>query len=80
MDKLGYSGSHLTIGAEDFIAACVAPLVAADAWDRALIDLASHGQLIVPVIVPADAPTTQPGLTSGKGQGARTKYQGPSSA
>ncbi len=38
MSKLGYDGSHLTIGAKDFIAQWVAPLVRARSWDQAMIE------------------------------------------
>ena len=44
MGKLGYSGSHLTIGAGSFVACCIAPLVRAPTWDQDLIDRAARGQ------------------------------------
>ncbi len=37
MAKLGYMGTHLTIGAPRFVAAYLAPLIESDEWDQELI-------------------------------------------
>jgi hypothetical protein len=57
MDKLGYSGSHLTIGAADFIAACVAPLVRSRTWDQDMVDHAAKGDCPPPETASPAAPS-----------------------
>jgi len=42
MADSGYNGTHLTIGAQQFIAAYVAPLVRARQWDAELLDAVVH--------------------------------------
>jgi len=37
MARYGYDGTHLTIGAKDFVAAFIAPLIRADGWDAELV-------------------------------------------
>jgi hypothetical protein len=44
MRQYGYDGTHLTIGAKDFIAAFVAPLIRASRWDGKLIDAVARHQ------------------------------------
>jgi len=57
MANYGYMGTHLSIGAPSFIAAYIAPLVRAAAWDSALV-----GQL--PDVKTPAPPTSHPGAVT----------------
>jgi pimeloyl-ACP methyl ester carboxylesterase len=57
MAQYGYDGMHLTIGAKDFVAAYLAPLVKARRWDARLVDQ-------LPEAPPAGGPTTAPAAAS----------------
>ena len=42
MVRHGFDGTHLTIGAKDFIATYVAPLVRSPQWDKELVESVAH--------------------------------------
>lgn len=60
MAKLGYDGTHLTIGERAFVAQYVAPLVRATAWDETFISRVSKGQCPLPTTYPATCPARAP--------------------
>jgi len=73
----GYSGTHLTSGAREFVATYVAPLVLAPMWDKSFVEMVGNRKIDESLFLPPAAPKRA--IKPPKGKPVPLKTMAPSS-